>query len=84
MYGHFHGGDPRAFRPDRECCTPEEIAVWEAACAAWNRGEQVEPAVVSGHYVPEPGVVMHISGSSYGIGVYEWDCDGDECPECGT
>ena len=38
-YGPFCGGDPRAFTPDRECCSPAEIAAWMAACAEWERGE---------------------------------------------
>ncbi len=38
-YGHFHGGDPRSFFPDAECCTPEEMEAHRAACEAANRGE---------------------------------------------
>jgi len=38
-YGHFHGGDPRSFFPDAECCTPDEMAAHRAACEAANRGE---------------------------------------------
>lgn len=41
-YGHFAGGDPRRFHPDSECCTPEELAAHEAACAAWDRGEEID------------------------------------------
>lgn len=42
-YGYYCGGDPRDFSPDRECCTAEEIAAWESACAAWERGERPDP-----------------------------------------
>ncbi len=38
-YGIFLGGDPRDFSPDTECCTPDEIARWEQACAEWEAGE---------------------------------------------
>jgi hypothetical protein len=38
-YGPFPGGDPREFVPDGDACTPEEIARWETACAAWDRGD---------------------------------------------
>jgi hypothetical protein len=38
-YGHFHGGDPRSFFPDAECCTPDEMAAHQAACEAAERGE---------------------------------------------
>lgn len=34
--------NPHDFTPDRQCCSPEEIAAWEAACEAYDRGEQVE------------------------------------------
>jgi hypothetical protein len=42
-YGGYYGGDPRKFHPDEECCKPEEIAAWKAACAAWDRGETPDP-----------------------------------------
>ncbi len=37
-YGPFPGGDPREFVPDGDACTPEEVARWAAACAAWDHG----------------------------------------------
>lgn len=43
-YGFFHGGDPRLFVPDDEMNAPDEIAAWQEACAAWDRGDQAEPA----------------------------------------
>jgi hypothetical protein len=38
-YGYPISPDPRDFHPDEECCTPEEIANWKAACEAWERGD---------------------------------------------
>lgn len=46
-YGFFTGGDPRLFTPDSENA-PEEIAAHKAACAAWDRGEQVPEPKPSG------------------------------------
>jgi hypothetical protein len=43
-YGWFIEGDPRQFQPDEEN-SEGEIAAWRAACAAWERGEYVNPAV---------------------------------------
>jgi hypothetical protein len=31
--------NPHDFEPDTECCTPEEIAEWEAACVQWDSDE---------------------------------------------
>jgi len=38
-YGYFPGGDPRTFSPDPEMNTPEEMAAWEKACAAYEQDE---------------------------------------------
>lgn len=42
IYGHFLGGDPRQFRPDEECCTPEELVAHKAACEAWDAGNEID------------------------------------------
>lgn len=42
-YGFFLGGDPRRFKPDDEMNSPEELARWRAACAAWDRGDHAPP-----------------------------------------
>ena len=43
IYGFYHGGDPRKFSPDYECCSEKEIADHKAACKLWDdmetRGE---------------------------------------------
>lgn len=67
MYGYFPGGDPRDFRPDEECCTPEELAAWQADCAAWNAGNG-QPAPPSGFWSDDGS--MHILAPRYGIGSY--------------
>lgn len=69
VYGFFHGGDPREFRPDPECSTDAERALHKEHCAAWDRGEQPEVAV-SGWEGN-----THVTRSAYGLGSYEVDLD---------
>lgn len=66
-YGYFPGGDPRDFRPDEECCTPAEIAAWEADCAKWNAGQQ-EPTPPAGVWSDDGAI--HILAPRYGLGSY--------------
>lgn len=54
-YGWFINGDPRQFEPDEETNTPAEIAAWREACAAWERGEYVNPAAEEHGPWVEPG-----------------------------
>lgn len=69
-YGYYPGGgDPRDFSPDRELCSPEEIAAWEADCAAWEAGNG-QPAPPS-CYTNESGT-LHILAPRYGIGSYRY------------
>lgn len=80
-YGLFPGGDtdPRTFVQDEESCTPEEIAAYKAACAAWERGERPEvkhpmdgtlsAIVVGGEVV---GAQKSACNSPLGIGSYEY------------
>ena len=76
IYGFFHGGDPRNFYPDYECCSPKEISDHKAACELWDqaeaRGEEPTPeACQSGwHTDPETGARYHVLKSPYGIGTY--------------
>lgn len=75
VYGGFHGGDPRKFTPDSECCSAEEIAAWEACCDAWNKGHR--PGV-DGHisvYDAEGRLVLHVARNPFGIGVTMVDGD---------
>ena len=66
MYGVFPGGDPRDFKPDEECCSPEEIAAWKAACEEWERGEGVDRG--PGCSFAGDGSVH--DGTGFGIGTY--------------
>lgn len=80
VYGPFTGGDPRQFEPDRECCTPAEIAAWEQACREWAAGEGIDRG-------PGCSVMGDFSvwdGTGFGVGTTTIeDCDCDEPPgEC--
>ncbi len=54
VYGWFINGDPRQFEPEAEN-SPAEIVAWRAACAAWDRGEYVNPAAEEHGPWVEPG-----------------------------
>lgn len=41
-YGGFYGGDPRNFSPDPECSTETERAAHAAACAEWDKGNEIK------------------------------------------
>lgn len=70
--------DPRRFKPDPECSTDAEREAHRQDCEALERGEELPTRVPT--YVSAMGVA-----TSYGLGTYEWDCEGDPmCPECGT
>jgi len=69
MYGHFPGGDPRAFSPDPECSTEAERAAHAAACAAWERGER--PTIDGPHRPLPDGEEGHMTVSGFGLGVYQ-------------
>jgi hypothetical protein len=87
-YGYFLGGDPRQFAPDEECCTPEEIARWQALCAEWDAGRQTEPApeehgpwvdpstrqvIALGARPDQPVIGLCHAPRSFGIGVTTCD-----------
>jgi hypothetical protein len=90
VYGFFHGGDPRKFYPDEECCTERELADHKAACALWNeaeaRGETPTPeACPSGwEYDADGKPLRHVLRSTYGMGTYEYEyevVDGDDADQ---
>lgn len=75
VYGHYLGGDPRDFTPDRDCCTEAEIQAWGAACLAANAGQPCPEGVEShGHYVNfverdgKREMVLESRPGSFGIG----------------
>lgn len=87
IYGFFHGGDPRQFRPDIECCDQREIDNHAAACKLWNeaeaRGEKPTPETCQSGwtYDADGKPIMHVLKSPYGIGTYYVDDEADEdCP----
>lgn len=70
-YGYFHGGDPRDFHPDPECCTPEEIAAHKAACEAWDRGERPKSEQHRHEATEHEGRVVVVSyAGAFGLGTY--------------
>lgn len=58
-YGFFHGGDPRNFFPDGECCSPQEIENHKRACELWDeaeaRGETPEPEACPAGFMTTTG-----------------------------
>lgn len=74
VYGHYLGGDPRDFIPDRECCSDAEIAAWESACAAVNSGHLCD-AEGHSHYIEminvdgKPQACLASKPGSFGIGI---------------
>lgn len=83
IYGFYHGGDPRKFHPDHECCSPEEIDRHRRSCALWDeaesRGEIPTPEKCESGWIYDADgkPVMHVLKSSYGIGTYEYESDDD-------
>ena len=65
-YGFFPGGDPRAFTPDEECCSSEELENHRLACEAWDRGD--EQVMMSGCVLLPNGRFKNIS--QFGLGTY--------------
>lgn len=84
-YGAFPGGDPRAFAPDAEVCTPEELQAHADACRLANEREaRGEPVTLPGsHYWMAKDGEMIVAHEPFGIGVYQiggagLDTDGEE------
>jgi hypothetical protein len=71
VYGYFHGGDPRNFSPDAECCSPEELARHKAACAEAEEIESARdlPCPSGWEWLPGGGIA-HTLRAPFGIGVY--------------
>lgn len=77
-YGFFHGGDPRTFFPDEECCTEQELKSHKRACDLWydaeKRGETPTPEnSPSGWIDLGNGDMCHVLRSRYGIGVFTYE-----------
>ena len=78
-YGFFPGGDPRNFTPDFESCSEKEINDWEEACQQWNEGKRVVCEGSHRWLVDSEGkIVGTATVSSFGIGVYMFDDEGEE------
>lgn len=70
VYGFFHGGDPRYFHPDYECCSPSEIESHKRACAEADRlAEKRELPCPSGFERVGDGTVIHVLRAPFGIGI---------------
>lgn len=71
-YGFFTGGDPRAFSPDHESCSPEEIENHRKACdladALERDGKPVNWECPSG-WEQWGDAVVHVLRAPFGIGV---------------
>jgi hypothetical protein len=83
IYGFFHGGDPREFSPDDECCSPDEIRRHKAACDLWNEAERkgITPtpeACPSGWEMAPDGTQVHVLRAPYGIGTYTVEFGDDD------
>lgn len=70
-YGYYRPKNPHDFFPDRECCSPEEIAAHKAACNAFDNGAFVDDHA-DGWIAPG----LHVTKAPWGIGAYtirnEW------------
>ena len=70
VYGFFHGGDPREFHPDGECCSPKEYENHKRACAEADRlDEKRELPCPSGWERLPDGTLCHILRAPFGIGI---------------
>ena len=83
VYGFPCVENPHDFEPDRESCTDEEIAFWEDAKKRWDAGERdVRGRRCASTYDSEGNLAMHITATSWGIGVNYVDMsDFDEAGE---
>lgn len=78
-YGYFHGGDPRNFHPDVECCTQAEVDNHRRACELWNEAERdgktPEPEECPSGWIYDNNgkPVVHVLRSPYGIGTYTYE-----------
>jgi hypothetical protein len=65
-YGNLH---PFDYRPDLECCTPDERAAWVAACRAAEAGEPFERGNHSHMVTPDGRIVIGGTQTNWGIGI---------------
>jgi len=78
-YGFPCVENPHDFSPDEECCTPEEIAFWEDAKKRWDAGERdVRGARCQTVRGDSGEVLMHMTRTSWGIGVNMVEMDEEE------
>jgi hypothetical protein len=79
IYGFPCVDNPNDFRPDRECCTPEEIAFWKDAKKRWDAGERdVRGGRCEDLKDAEGNWAGHIIRTSWGIGVNMVELDDEE------
>ena len=80
VYGFPCVENPNDFSPDEKSCTPEEIAFWEDAKKRWDAGERdVRGKRCSFVEGDEAGRrAMHITATSWGIGVNMVEMDEEE------
>jgi hypothetical protein len=67
-YGYMRVKDPRHFKPDKECATPEELARHTAAVDAFNEAEKNGVAT---HYLNGGWEIYGVFyPGDFGIGLY--------------
>ena len=72
VYGFPCVENPHDFSPDRESCTPAEIAFWEDAKQRWDAGEgDVRGARCETVQMGE--ATAHVTRTSWGIGANSWE-----------
>jgi hypothetical protein len=73
VYGFPCVENPHDFSPDRESCTPEEIAFWEDAKKRWDAGERDVRGARCETVRNETGeMIAHFTRTSWGIGANSW------------
>lgn len=78
VYGFPCVENPYDFDPDRESCTPEEIAYWEDAKKRWDAGERDVRGVRCKTVRDDNGEMLAHTQTSWGIGVNTVELDEDE------
>lgn len=70
-YGFFHGGDPRNFHPDYECCSEAEIENHKKACEEADRLESARDLPCPSGWIrsDDGSVSIHVLRSPFGIGI---------------
>ena len=95
VYGYPCVEDPNDFSPDAECSSPQEIEAHRTACANYGKPSYVPNKGCFSHHSDDGQLVMHVTRTSWGIGVNLIDtCDGCNnpafgeplitCHECGS